>query len=488
MKRILYYNWVPFDDDENRGGGVTVYQRNLIEKQQSEDVEISFICSGLDYDIFGGKPRYEKYKNIYGEKCKSYKIINSPMMSPAYASFKNIETYLNDEELLKLFIDFIKEKGPFDVIHFNNFEGLSLKVLKIKEYFPKTKIIYSLHNYYSFCPQVNMWKDEECNCKNNNHGKACLTCIPYIPNTSTILNANRLATLLKKHGFNSKTRVFRFAFSHARELKKIYNIFCKMKGSKRGAVQNKQWEDFSSNENAKLYYEFGVKNVDYINKYVDVVLAVSNRVKEIAIKKGIESQKVFTSYIGTKFADRQIKKPIANIESEKINVIFMGYARRDKGFFFLMSALEKLDIEVAKDINLYFAMRLDDDGIKNRIKKLGQKFNNIYFKNGYKHDELENMLSNIHLGIVPVLWEDNLPQVAIELVSHGVAVLASDLGGASELSSNEQFKFKGGSIADLNRKLSAIVNDRQLLKAYWAKSPNLTTMDQHLCELKKYYD
>ena len=32
MKKILYYNWVPFDDDENRGGGVSIYQKNLIEK------------------------------------------------------------------------------------------------------------------------------------------------------------------------------------------------------------------------------------------------------------------------------------------------------------------------------------------------------------------------------------------------------------------------------------------------------------------------
>ena len=43
---------------------------------------------------------------------------------------------------------FKREKKIF--IHFNNFEGLSLNVLKIKEDFPDIKIIVSLHNYYLF--------------------------------------------------------------------------------------------------------------------------------------------------------------------------------------------------------------------------------------------------------------------------------------------------------------------------------------------------
>jgi hypothetical protein len=29
--RILYYNWIQFDNKQNQGGGVNVYQRNIID-------------------------------------------------------------------------------------------------------------------------------------------------------------------------------------------------------------------------------------------------------------------------------------------------------------------------------------------------------------------------------------------------------------------------------------------------------------------------
>ena len=29
--RILYYNWIQFDNEQNQGGGVNIYQRNIID-------------------------------------------------------------------------------------------------------------------------------------------------------------------------------------------------------------------------------------------------------------------------------------------------------------------------------------------------------------------------------------------------------------------------------------------------------------------------
>ena len=83
MKKILYYNWIQFDEKEKRGGGVTVYQKNIIEEFiKKEEYKVYFLSSGVEYNFFKKKTYIEKTKNIYGEKCKSYKIINSPVPAP----------------------------------------------------------------------------------------------------------------------------------------------------------------------------------------------------------------------------------------------------------------------------------------------------------------------------------------------------------------------------------------------------------------------
>lgn len=47
--RILYYNWDIIDG--HSGGGVTVYQKNLIdEMMKRSDIDIHYMNAGLRYD------------------------------------------------------------------------------------------------------------------------------------------------------------------------------------------------------------------------------------------------------------------------------------------------------------------------------------------------------------------------------------------------------------------------------------------------------
>lgn len=303
--KVLYYNWVPFDDDEHRGGGVTVYQKNLIASLiKQTQYEIYFISSGVAYSLHMAEPYIRKTANIYRNKCKTFQIVNSPILSPGHCSFDDTEIYLNDLKLYSLFKDFIQKYGPFDVIHFNNFEGLSLNVLKIKQDFPDTKIILSLHNYYLFCPQVNLWKNERENCLDFHNGIDCLSCLKFKPDKNEVLFADKLAYVLKKYHFYSDSLVFRASFRYAHIIKRIakyYNLFRGKKIKERKCFKI----------NANNYRKFREENVTYINKYADKVLCVSERVREIAIKMGVSQNIVITDYIGTVMADKQVRKSSA---------------------------------------------------------------------------------------------------------------------------------------------------------------------------------
>lgn len=470
--KVLFYNWVAFDDERLRGGGVTAYLNNLIEYLilHHPEIKIYFLSSGSYCDIYDTTVRYEKIGNIWGEKCHTYSIINSPVFAPAYLSFFQLKNVLDNRRLADVVTEFLKKEGPFDVVHFHNLEGLSLNVLSIKQYFPFTKFIYSLHNYYPFCPQVNLWKNEECNCKLRNTGKECIKCLRQHVPVEKLQRKMSMSYYQKK---NPSEKLKKAYFQCGKRLDDYY-----YDEEHRNLLQQEEQQLFDCLDKYRDCF------IEQINQNIDIVLAVSKRVKEIAEKMGIMPEKVYVSYIGTKAAELQLKKDYTG-EKDYISIIYMGYQRKDKGFFFLLKVLEQLDIEVAKKINLTIAAKKLPEYPEVVIDK--GKFRSVHFQNGYERKEISGLLKGQDLGIVPSLWEDNLPQVAIEMAGHGVPVLASDRGGASELCSDERFRFCGGDINDCADKITGFVNNPNMLQLYWKKFQGLMTLKKHAEELMMYY-
>ena len=133
-KRVLLYNWTPLEQ-YRFGGGVAVYVRNLMqyaaENNDKNDVEFVFLSSGFYYDssragvYIRKEPDFMLYEN--------YTIVNSPIIAPLAFSISTIERTMSDHTLIKEIDDFIGIHGPFDVVHFQSFEGISSSVLKLKE-------------------------------------------------------------------------------------------------------------------------------------------------------------------------------------------------------------------------------------------------------------------------------------------------------------------------------------------------------------------
>ena len=176
-----------------------------------------------------------------------------------------------------------------------------------------------------------------------------------------------------------------------------------------------------------------------------------------------------------------------NISKNVFTIAYLGYMRQDKGFYFFLEACEKMSSELSASCDVVFAAKASDPIAKERIEALKSRFHGVFFYDGYSHENMEKILASVHLGIVPVLWEDNLPQIAIEMVSMGVPVLSSHLGGAKELSDSENFCFRAGDFDDLEKKLLFLLEHPQVLHEYFARGRKLTTMTEHIDNLKKIY-
>ncbi len=451
--KILYYNWDPLLGPA--GGGVTGYLGELIRRilERHPEIEIWFLNSGRKYTE-SGELSIQRTENPFGERVKSYEVVNSPVLAAGKQSPVNFKYYLEESDLARLFVDFVIASGGFDVVHFHNIEGISLGVLKAKEYFPETKWLLSLHNYFPFCAAVTKWREcgELCKVSDFTECNGCYTYENY--------------------------DLARFRFKHI-DIPGLRDIF----------------RDYSKKNpelgEADIYARFYDETREAINKCMDAVLCVSKRTLEIAEAAGIMKNILKLSYAGSGIAERQQAPHGPSDPSEPLRAIYLGYAQKEKGFDFLLDAFEEMSEEAARKVKLTVLCRHDsatDERIREKLD--ANKFLAGYTViNGYKdEEELQGILKDQDLGLVPVLWEDNLPRVAMEMFACGIPLLTSNLGGAKELGGeNYDFVFEAGNSKDFEEKLKCLACDREKLSEYWKGAIKLRTMDDHINELLNFY-
>jgi len=462
--KILIFNWLPFDNEWNWGGGVTLYCKNIIEQLLKErpDVSIAFLSSGFAYDASKLKTFVRKIPNMHDNRVHQFEVVNPPIPAEQRWLFANPLVALENPELKAVLKEFIEKAGPFEAIHFQNIEGLSLDCLDLKTDFPQTKFVFSLHNYIPMCVTgFYFQRHRQQNCNPSHTGADCFKC--------TRIDIRRdVAAETYKRGLLGQDPAKCIS----------QNRWIKHFGYERLD------EDVSPDE----ILRFAQTATGKLNKNCDEILAVSKRTYNIAVDEGFDKSKLSISYIGTKVAGTQTKKASTKIpeKGEGLKIVFLGsdlnYA--EKGFPWLLDTLEKLDQLSAAQIDVLLTCRTPEHA---EIYAMLRNFRSVRVINGYTHDDLKGILSGCNLGIVPVLWEDNLPQIAVEMVAHGVPVLASSAGGASELCDSKLFMFKSGDPDDFLAKLTHFLEKPKDLDKYWKHHQGLVTLHEHLIELLERY-
>ncbi len=459
--KILIYNWLPYDNPWNMGGGVTLYCKNIINSILKEYpfATIYFLSSGFSYDAQRKDTYIRQIGSVLGDRCLQYEIVNSPVPAAIDNLFVNPTVALKNPELKSIFKSFMDKMGPFKVVHFNNIEGISLDVLDLKQDFLDTKFIFSIHNYAPFClTGFYFQRHNHCNCNPNHTGLDCMKC------TRKAIKRN-----IARETYN----------------RGLYNTIPEECYSEKFWTATFNMERLDQDVSVDHILDFAKTATATINKNCDKILAVSKRVRDIAIENGMDADKTIVSYIGTVVANRQIGKSIAS-SGAGLKIVFLGNSigYEEKGYPFLLKALSKLDAKYASRIELVLTVR---EKQHKEIYEYCKLFKSVKVINGYTHQDLPAIFEGCNLSLVPVLWEDNLPQIAIESVAYGVPVLASSAGGASELCSSELFRFEAGNTEDLLNKIKHFVDHPCDILTYWDHHNGLTTMSMHVKELLEVY-
>jgi len=203
-----------------------------------------------------------------------------------------------------------------------------------------------------------------------------------------------------------------------------------------------------------------------------------------------------TQYIGSKATQFPVptNNPRAYSPGEPFQLIYMGPSRKDKGFYFLLEQLRSLPESELSNLELVIASKITEVAEmamaveqKGQLLSLAQSLHRFRYYPGYSYENIPSMLNGIHLGVVPPLWEDNLPQVTFELLACRVPVMCSNRGGAQEFVRHPAFIFDPGIEGDFQSKLRTIRENPHLLTEFWNKARQSVPIEQHLKELSEVY-
>lgn len=493
--RVLYYNWSPYFKKTSYGGGVSVYCKNLIDYlEQLDGWKVEFLYSGTEYSYFQKNPYIQRVYNNCHPHLPTFSIVNSPIAAPSHYAFDDPIGNVKNNILESCFQKFIETQADFDIIHFHNLEGLTANCLRIAKE-SGARVVFSLHNYWAVCPQVNLWKLESSHCDDYLDGRGCIACLPGTIDLDLELSLRKLNHLgslvyLNEQGLPLKLLKRFYTIYH-------YKIWRRLKALTKSPL-NKPLEIYGEKlpQQAQLYRDRREKVVSLINRYVDVALSVSERSASIYRHYGIDSDKLTTQYIGSKATQFQVptNKITKYSPGEPFQLIYIGHSRKDKGFYFLLEELRCLPEAELRSLELVIASRITDyvelsmaAKQKGLLLSLAQSLHRLIYYPGYAYENIPKLLDGVHLGVVPPLWEDNLPQVTFELLACRVPVLCSNRGGAQEFVRHPAFIFDPTKPGDFQNKLRIIRENPHLLTEFWQKARRIRSLEQHFQELTRVY-
>lgn len=511
--RILHYNWAQFDDPEFRGGGVSVYLRNLLTKMADDpNYELTVLSSGHHYTFSNRKPRYEATTNTLQNKgVRSFRILNSPVKAPAHDMFYDIGMWRSEAKIAKVFAKVLTDQGPFDTVVLHSLEGISSEVLALREQFPQTRFLYMWHNYMPVCPQIELLYMNKEDCGNFEDGRKCQGCLSGFHSVDTLIAPQRLGSSLEFARLSGMPlgnflfglglgagKIAQASYYFAKDLAhSVKRSFSRNSGGSRGrgfqAIDADAEGPAPRGANldavvrqAGEYKAWRDLNVVLLNQF-DGHMVVSQLVADTITKLGIDPEKVHVTPLGMDLhstpAEMQERAARKQRKDDRIRVSFIGYGIPSKGLPFMTKAfMEANDPLFAEKVELTIYARLGELDLR-RLAPLKERFADVRVVEGYERRDLGKIAREIDLNIVPSIWRETYNQVGYELLCLGTPSLLSSTVGLGMFYKNQQdFLFEAGNSADFLDKLSSIVRNPEMLDDFWQNPPALPTMDDHIAQ------
>jgi glycosyltransferase involved in cell wall biosynthesis len=124
------------------------------------------------------------------------------------------------------------------------------------------------------------------------------------------------------------------------------------------------------------------------------------------------------------------------------------------------------------------------------LRKLAEGDPDIALADRYEHNQLAQILRDLDIVVVPSIWYENAPHVISEAFAAKRPVVATDLGGMSEIVANQVngLLFARGDASDLARQLQRVLDEPGLIPQLQQGIPPIRSLEEEMTELMRVYE
>ncbi|MBD2177247.1 glycosyltransferase family 4 protein [Pseudanabaena sp. FACHB-1998] len=174
--------------------------------------------------------------------------------------------------------------------------------------------------------------------------------------------------------------------------------------------------------------------------------------------------------------------------NKELRVGFIGTLFEHKGVHLLIESTKLLS-------NINFELKIygnlgDFPEYVAKLYKIASNDPRINFCGTFPNPEIGKILSEIDVLVVPSIWYENTPLVIYSAQAAGCPVIATNLGGMSEVVQHEinGLLFEKGNIRELANCIRKLDEDREFLKQLANNSVSPKSMQEYVHELESIYE
>ncbi|CAN5481513.1 glycosyltransferase family 4 protein [soil metagenome] len=413
-------------------------------------------------DIDARHPSGEEWRDYVHEGVNVHSIEESLRLK-GY-TFKH-EYY---HQAIKEHFDGVLARFKPDLVHIFHAQNLTSSIIDSCEE-AGVPIVSSLTDFWFVCPVVQLKRPDGALCRGPSPGAInCLTCYTpeLIPPAAQLVEAVGKKLPFVANAINSLPKPLQSTC--ARALQIGYSTF-KMPAAIQATTQRPKALRLAANKNK-------------------AIMVPTKLMHDIFVENGIQEELLHHVPFGldqSNLHGHQVKT-----HSDALRIGFIGTIFEHKGLDLLIKAFQKFPAQTAAVLRIY--------GDINQFPEYGQTIkrlidlnpDNIELCGTFPNAELGRILDNIDVLVVPSRWYENTPLVIQSALATKTPVVATNLGGMSELIKHEKngLLFELNDYESLHIQLKRLVGDRALLRRFVENIAPERTIEAMVDDIETVYE
>ena len=173
---------------------------------------------------------------------------------------------------------------------------------------------------------------------------------------------------------------------------------------------------------------------------------------------------------------------------KELRVGFIGTLFEHKGTHLLIEAIQDLLPNLAIELKIYGKLEEFPEYVA-KLYEITKGDPRIKFCGTFPNQEIGKVFAELDVLVVPSVWYENTPLVIYSAQAAKCPVIATNLGGMSEVIHHEVngLLFEKGNIVELANSIRCLHEDRVLLKSLAINAVNPKSIQKYVSELEHIY-